>query len=72
MTDGCGWTQRGGGAVERICMGDTVHVPAGVRHWHGATDRTAMTHVSITEIVDGRNVDWAEPVTDAEFHGPAE
>lgn len=71
VTEGCGWTQREGGAVERICKGDTVYVPAGVRHWHGATDRTAMTHLSMTETVEGRNVDWAEPVSDAQFHGPA-
>lgn len=72
VTDGCGWTQREGSAVERICKGDTVYAPAGVRHWHGATDRTAMTHLSITENIDGRNVDWAEPVTDGQFRGPAD
>lgn len=70
VTEGCGWTQREGGAVERICKGDTVYVPAGVRHWHGATDRTAMAHLSVSETVDGRNVDWMEPVTAAQFHGP--
>lgn len=70
VTDGCGWTQREGGVVERICKGDTGYVPAGVRHWHGATDRTAMTHLSISETLGGRNVDWMEPVSDAQFHGP--
>jgi len=67
VTDGCGWTQRDGGAVSRICKGDAVYVPAGVRHWHGATDTTAMTHLSISETLDGRNVDWAEPVTDVQY-----
>ena len=70
VTDGCGWTQREGGAVARICKGDTVYVPAGVRHWHGATATTPMTHLSITETVGGRNVDWMEPVSTAQFHGP--
>jgi quercetin dioxygenase-like cupin family protein len=72
VTEGCGWTQREGGVVTRICKGDTAYVPAGVRHWHGATDETAMTHLSIAETFDGRNVDWAEPVSDAQFHGPPE
>lgn len=67
VTDGCGWTQREGGAVSRICKGDAVYVPGGVRHWHGATNTTAMTHLSISEALNGRNVDWAEPVTDAQY-----
>lgn len=28
--------------------GDVVIIPAGEKHWHGATARTAMAHVSIT------------------------
>lgn len=67
VTEGCGWTQRDGGPVERICAGDAVFVPAGVRHWHGATDATAMKHLAITEQVDGKNVSWAEPVSDAQY-----
>lgn len=69
VTDGCGWTQREGGPVERICKGDVVYVPARVRHWHGATDTTEMTHLAISETLDGRNVDWAGPVSDAQFLG---
>lgn len=67
ITKGCGLTQRQSGPVMRVCKGDAVYVPAGVRHWHGATDTTAMTHLSISETLDGRNVDWAEPVTDAQY-----
>lgn len=70
VIDGCGWTQHEGGPVERICKGDGVYVAAGVKHWHGATATSAMTHLSITETLDGRNVDWLEPVTDAQYHGP--
>jgi len=67
---GCGLTQQDGGPVTRICEGDTVYTPAGVRHWHGATPTTAMTQLTITETVDGRNVDWMEPVTDAAYQAP--
>lgn len=72
VTDGCGWTQHEGGAVMKICKGDAVHVAAGVRHWHGATATSAMTHLAITETRDGRNVDWAEPVTDAQYRAGSE
>ncbi|GAB7551269.1 cupin domain-containing protein [Novosphingobium sp. 11B] len=68
VTHGCGLTQREGGAVEKICKGDVVHVPAGMRHWHGATETTTMTHLAVSEMLDGKNVVWAEPVSDAQYH----
>lgn len=67
VTEGCGWTQEEGGPVTRICKGDTIYAPSGVKHWHGATATTAMTHLAITETVDGSNVDWMEPVSDAQY-----
>jgi len=70
VTQGCGWTQQEGKAPVRICAGDTVTVPAGVRHWHGAAADSSMTHLSITEKVDGRDVDWQEAVSPADYHGP--
>ena len=71
VTEGCGWTQEEGGAVTRICKGDTLHAKPGVKHWHGATDKTRMAHLAISETHDGRNVDWLEPVSAAQYHGPA-
>jgi quercetin dioxygenase-like cupin family protein len=71
VTQGCGWTQVEGGPVTRICKGDAVYVKPGVRHWHGATATTAMTHLAISESRGGKNVNWMEPVTDAQFRGPA-
>lgn len=63
VVEGCGWTQRESGPVVRICKGDTAFVPAGVRHWHGAAADSAMVQLAVTETIDGRNVDWMEPVT---------
>lgn len=62
VTAGCGWTQAGTGPVRRICAGDTVWVAPGVRHWHGATSTTSMTHIAVSERADGKNVNWIEPV----------
>ncbi len=64
---GSGWVQRLGGPIERVNPGDTVFFDAGEKHWHGATAATGMTHIAITETVDGKNVDWLEPVTDAQY-----
>ena len=51
--------------------GDTVVFGAGEKHWHGATLVNGMTHIAVTETVDGTNVDWLEPVTDVQYgNGP--
>ena len=63
VTAGCGWAQRAGGPVEEIRPGDVVWFPPGEKHWHGATPTTAMTHIAITEKLNGQAVDWMEHVT---------
>ncbi len=67
VTLGVGWTQCEGGPKVEIRAGDIIWCPCGRRHWHGATPTTAMTHVAITEAIDGKTVDWMEPVTDEQY-----
>ncbi|MES3151738.1 (R)-mandelonitrile lyase [Sphingomonas faeni] len=67
ITAGKGWVQREGEPREDVDPGDTVYFDAGERHWHGATATTGMSHIAITETVDGKNVDWLEPVTDDQY-----
>ena len=31
-----------------ISEGDTAFIPSGEKHWHGATDRSAFSHISLT------------------------
>jgi quercetin dioxygenase-like cupin family protein len=67
VTSGCGWTQREGGPVQEIRPGDVVWFSPGEKHWHGATSRTAMTHIAIQESLNGNVVDWMEQVTDQQY-----
>jgi quercetin dioxygenase-like cupin family protein len=69
VTAGCGRAQRWGGPVEVIRPGDVVWIPPGEKHWHGAAPTTAITHIAIQERLDGRVVDWMEPVSDAQYGG---
>lgn len=69
---GTGWTQCEDGPKKEIRAGDIVVCACNKRHWHGATAKTAMSHYAITEMLDGSNVTWLEPVTDAEFNAPLE
>ena len=57
VTEGTGWVQGWGGPVQEIRAGDVVHTPPNQKHWHGATATTRMTHVSVVEHLDGKNVE---------------
>jgi len=67
VTDGTGWIQRWGGPIEEIRKGDVIWIPAGVKHWHGATPSTSMTHIAIQEQLNGKAVEWMEKVTDEQY-----
>jgi quercetin dioxygenase-like cupin family protein len=67
VTAGAGRVQHEGGPVQDIRPGDVVWIPAGVKHWHGATPTAAMTHIAITEAKDGKTADWLEKVTDGQY-----
>jgi len=69
VTEGVGLTQQWGGPIEEIKAGDVVSCPPGIKHWHGATPTTSMTHIAITGTVNGRNVQWLEKVTDEQYDG---
>src|SRR5918995_5114258 len=62
VTAGVGRTAEWGGKVQEIRAGDVVWCPPGVKHWHGASPNTAMTHIALTGTVGGKNVDWLENV----------
>ena len=64
---GAGRVQRQGGPIEEIRPGDVVWIPPGEKHWHGAAPKTAMTHLALQEVQDGKVVEWMEHVTDAEY-----
>ncbi|GGE40250.1 cupin [Agaricicola taiwanensis] len=64
VTTGAGWVQQEGQPRQDIKSGDSVWIPAGVKHWHGATDTNGMSHIVVTYILDGKNADWMELVSD--------
>src|SRR5918993_246018 len=67
VTSGVGRAQRWGGPIEEIRPGDVVWFPPNVKHWHGATATTAMTHIAIQEKLNGSPVTWMEKVTDEQY-----
>lgn len=67
VTAGTGKVQRWGDAAIEIRQGDIVWIPAGQKHWHGAAPNSGMSHLGITEQLDGKSVDWMEKVSDEHY-----
>ncbi|MGB3488083.1 MAG: cupin domain-containing protein [Xanthobacteraceae bacterium] len=67
VVSGVGRVQKLGEPVREIRAGDTVWIPPGEKHWHGAAPDHAMTHVAIQEAVNGSAVEWLEQVSDADY-----
>ncbi|MBW7984898.1 (R)-mandelonitrile lyase [Enterobacillus tribolii] len=67
VTQGRGWIQEWGGEIKEMNQGDIVWIPEGVKHWHGATPDTAMSHIAIAEALEGSVVEWMEKVSDAQY-----
>ena len=70
VTAGVGRVQRCGDPAEEIRPGDVVWIPPGQKHWHGAAPNSSMTHIAISEQLDGKTVDWTEKVSDAQYGAP--
>lgn len=67
---GLGRVQTWGEAIREVRPGDTVWIPPGEKHWHGAAPNVAMEHLAMQEALDGKAVSWMEHVSDEQYGGP--
>ena len=67
VISGIGRIQTAGGPVREIKPGDTVWIPPGEKHWHGASPDNAMCHIAMQEAQDGNTATWMEMVSDADY-----
>ena len=56
--------QHEGGPVQEAGIGEMIHIPAGEKHWHGATPDTPMAHLAINIDLD---TEWLEPVAEEQY-----
>lgn len=65
---GRGWYQEEGKEPVEILPGTVVHIPANVKHWHGAAADSWFSHLAFE--IPGKNTsnEWLEPVTDEEYN----
>ena len=66
-TAGTGWYQEEGKPARLLKPGDVVNIPAGIKHWHGATIDSWFSHIALSVPVEGATNEWLEPVTEEEY-----
>ena len=64
---GRGWYQEEGKPAVEILPGTVIHIPANVKHWHGAAKDSWFAHLAFS--VPGEKTEnvWLEPVSDEEY-----
>lgn len=64
---GRGWYQEQGKPARPMRPGDIVHIPANVKHWHGAAADSWFSHLAFE--VEGTNTsnEWLEPVSPEDY-----
>jgi len=65
---GTGWYQEWGKPARLLRPGDVVNIPAGIKHWHGATADSWFAHLAIEVPGEKTSNEWLEPVTDDEYN----
>ena len=67
VTAGRGYYQAWGQEARPLRPGDVVHIPAGVKHWHGAAPDSWFQHLAVeVPAVNGRT-EWLEPVSGGDY-----
>ena len=62
-----GYYQEWGKPAVRMKPGDRVNIPAGVKHWHGASPDCWFQHLAVEVPGEGGRNEWLEPVDDAAY-----
>lgn len=65
---GRGWYQEEGKPAVEILPGTVIHIPANVKHWHGAAADGWFAHLAFEVPGDETSNEWLEPVTDEEYN----
>ncbi|MCI8473627.1 MAG: cupin domain-containing protein [Clostridiales bacterium] len=61
---GQGYYQEWGQPAVLLHPGDTVNIPAGVKHWHGAAPDSWFSHLAVEVPGENCSNEWLESVTD--------
>ncbi len=64
---GRGWYQEEGKPAVEILPGTVIHIPANVKHWHGAAKDSWFAHLAFSVPGENTSNEWLEPVDEATY-----
>ncbi|MEZ3589927.1 MAG: carboxymuconolactone decarboxylase family protein [Muribaculaceae bacterium] len=64
---GRGWYREEGKPAQEILPGTVIHIPANVKHWHGAAKDSWFAHLAFEIPGENTSNEWLAPVTDEEY-----
>ena len=64
---GRGWYQEEGKEAVELTPGKVIHIPAEVKHWHGAAKDSWMSYLAFEVEGEETSNEWLEPVSDEEY-----
>ena len=64
---GRGYYQEEGKDAVELNPGDTVNIPTGVKHWHGAAPDSWFSHLAVEVPGEDGSNEWLEPVDDTVY-----
>ena len=65
---GRGWYQEEGKPAQEILPGTVIHIPAGVKHWHGAAADSWFAHLAFSVPGENTSNELLQPVSDEEYN----
>lgn len=65
---GRGWYQEEGKEPVEILPGTVIHIPANVKHWHGAAADSWFAHLAFEIQGEDTSNEWLEPVSDEYYN----
>ena len=68
ITEGTGYYQEKGKAIQVVHKGDVIRCVPGIAHWHGASPKSAFTYVATSTNSAKNKTIWLQRVTDAEYN----
>ena len=65
---GRGYYREWGKDPVELTEGSVINIPAGVKHWHGASPGSWFAHLAIEVSGEETSTEWCEPVEDEEYN----
>ena len=65
---GRGFYQEWGKAAVEMVPRTVVHIPANVKHWHGAAPDSWFSHLAMEVPGEETSNEWCQPVSEEEYN----